>query len=467
VTATDRPPDIVLVLTDQQRADQVGFVQPDQFDTPNLDALAARGVIFDRAYSSSTTCVPSRVSILTGFMPHRCPVALNGLAVLDGFWTVARELRRHGYQTAYVGKMHMWPMHAEHGFDVRRLCEHTGVLGGYADEEHDHYHDWLVQQGVGDWRLERPRDVDIRSWQPHIGPSPFPYDHEVHPTGWIEREAREVLATRDPDRPLLLVVSFLHPHAPFNPPEPYASMYDPADAVLPADGFEQNERLPDALRTVFEGAAGPALQVRADDEATTRNVITSIRALVKQIDDSLGRVLEAVDLDRSVVVYSSDHGDYSGHRGMLFKAPWVPVDDLVRVPLVVAGAGVASGRRVERPVQTADFPLTCLELAGIAPPTDEFVSESLVPHLAAEPVSTPDRTLPLCTQSRWPALVHGSLKLIGDNVTGADVLFDLAADPGETIDVVADPAHRAAVDELRDRRQDWMQYLFPYVDWFF
>ena len=152
-------PDIVLIMTDQQRFDQVGYASGGHFETPNIDRLAAGGVIFDRAYSASTVCVPSRVALLTGLQPHRVPTQENRFALREGFWTVAHELRRAGYETALIGKMHFAPVHARHGFETMRLCEHLsaqglGALSKERSDEVDDYHDWLVSRGLTDWRAE-------------------------------------------------------------------------------------------------------------------------------------------------------------------------------------------------------------------------------------------------------------------------------------------------------------------------
>ena len=168
-------PDLVLVITDQQRFDQLGYASNGHFETPNLDALAANGVIFDAAYSASTVCVPSRMSMLTGIQPHRLPTQENRYALQEGFWTVAHELRRAGYETAAIGKMHFAPVHARHGFETMRLCEHLDAqaLGALSDERGDvvdDYHDWLEAHGHTDWRLTDDDGSLPRSQRPPGSP---------------------------------------------------------------------------------------------------------------------------------------------------------------------------------------------------------------------------------------------------------------------------------------------------------
>jgi choline-sulfatase len=442
-------PDVVLFLTDQQRFDQVGYAESTIFETPALDALAARGVVFDQAYSPATTCVPARSALMTGMQPHRLRTQINGVAIREGTPTLARALRAHGYQTALVGKMHFAPLHAEHGFDTMRLCEHlaASAIVPRADGrlDLDDYHDWLLAQGLSEYRQLPP---DLTSVSSDV--RPFPYEVGSHPTSWVEREAHEVLDARDPDRPLFLVVSFPHPHSPLDPPEPYASMYDPADVVVPRDGFEVNDGLPDAFIEALSVATAPYRPRRVDSDrpAAVRAWLTKVRALVRQIDDAMGRLLERLPLDRTLMFFTSDHGDYAGHRGLLQKVPWIPFDDLVRVPLVVAGPGVAGGRRVTSLVQSYDIVATVGE--AVEPDSDRSAMDavSLWPHLCGDDASHDDRLAVFATRDGWPGARRGSLKYFRQRSSGQGVLFDLAVDPGETRNLVDHPDYRDAAFEL-------------------
>ena len=315
-----RRPDLVLIMTDQQRFDQLGYARNGSFETPSLDALATQGTIFETAYSASTTCVPARTALLTGIQPHRLPTQENGAALREGFWTVAHELRRAGYQTALIGKMHFAPVHAAHGFETMRLCEHLksqglGPLSRQRDDEVDDYHHWLVGRGLNDWRLA-----------PEAGPManmPRGYPIAAHPTSWIEEQVRAFLQQRDKDRPLFLVISFLHPHGPFDPPEPYASMYDPADSILPTDGYDVNRNLP----FLFELMTSEARKRSPQGEPALRQFLATARGLVRQIDDAVGRISDSL-APGTITFFTSDHGDFSGHRGLMYKDPWIPFDDL-------------------------------------------------------------------------------------------------------------------------------------------
>ena len=439
-------PDLVLFMTDQQRFDQVGYASEGHFETPNIDQLAARGVIFEQAYSASTTCVPARVALLTGLQPHRVPTQVNRFALREGFWTVARALRDAGYETALIGKMHFAPVHAQHGFDTMRLCEHLRMQEQVPQRNDgdvfDDYHDWLLATGLDDWRFEgssRPRGGS------------FPYAIGVHPTGWVEREALQFLERRDSRRPLFLIVSFPHPHAPYNPPEPYASMYKPADSKLPKSGFEINDRLPQAFRnamTQFGKRRVP--RVDPDTEQPLRKFLATIRGLVRHIDDAVGCILKQLDLTHTVVFFTSDHGDYAGHRGLLYKTPWLPFDDLARVPLIVAGGDVSGPRRQRQLVQNLDFALTCLDYAGVPAPSDyDFNGRSLRPLLSGTTAAEDDDRAVFCaTTMGWPMVRRQRYKYIFNKRSSAKVLFDLESDPAEHINHWQDPDYALIADEL-------------------
>lgn len=444
-----RQPDLVLVMTDQQRFDQLGCTSEGHFETPNIDGLAASGVVFDAAYSAGTTCVPARNALLTGIMPHRLPKQINHVALREGFWTIAHALSRAGYETALIGKMHFAPVHARHGFETMRLCEHLHVQGyepPAGEQLSDDYHEWLRAHGYDDWRYHH--GVLSKT----VPDGPFPLAADLHPTSWIERETLSFLEQRKRDRPLFLVVSFPHPHAPYNPPEPYASMYEPADSRLPASGFEINEGLPPVFREAMTTFGDrPTPRVDPADPGPLRRFLATVRGLVRQIDDSVGRILERIDLSDSIVFFTSDHGDYAGHRGMLRKIPWIPYEDLARVPFVVAGRDVDGGRRATQLVQSCDIPLTCLDYAGVAPPPGvEWSSRSIRPLLEGRlDAGATDRAVFCGTSVASSMARRGPHKYIWMRGWDVGVLFDVIGDPAESVNLSEDPAFGEVCADLR------------------
>ncbi len=443
-----RQPDIVVFMTDQQRRDQVGYASNGHFETPNLDKLAARGVIFENAYSASTVCIPARVALLTGVQPHRVPTQENGHALREGFWTVARALASAGYETALIGKMHFAPVHADHGFETMRLCEHLlaqglGPLSKQRGDEFDDYHVWLEEHGLPEYRLGYPG----------LMPKRFPVD--AHPTSWVERETSAFLAQRDRDRPLFLVVSFPHPHPPYDPPEPYASMYAPGESLLPQDGYEVNVGLPQVFELATSGELGnPALNSRAEasNPDEVRKFLATVRGLVRQIDDAIGRIVAEIDLSGTLVAFTSDHGDFAGHRGLMRKTPWIPFDDLARIPLFFAGLGVEGGRRERALVQNFDLAPTLLDYAGVAQPGFDFDSRSLRPMLEGRAASDDLERAVVCGISvLFPTVRRGRFKYMRHAEHDQPVLFDIDDDPHESRNLAGVAGYETVRDELAEQ----------------
>lgn len=428
-------PNILLVMTDQQRADSLGYARSMGTDTPFLDGLASRGVIFDTAYSAAPVCVPARSSLLTGIFDTRLPRGPNGMALQEGCWTVAHALSALGYETALFGKMHFSPVDANHGFHVVRSCEHLTKSAGYEPGDRDDYRSAL--EAVN---LEDPRG-DFRPMQL------FPYDEAYHPTSWITRQAVEFLKARRQERPFFAIVSYTSPHTPLDPPARYAAMYDPELEVVPEDRFEANLDLPPAFADAFRRKPGEfffAQRVAKEKPEHTRRVLSWIRALIRQIDDGVSEIMRHVSLDDTVVFFTSDHGDYGGHRGLFGKVPWIPFEDLARVSFFCAGVGVQGGRRVAAPVQSCDFALTALEIVGTTPPYPFFDTESLVPLLKGG--SAPgDRAVFSALSLGWPMIRKRQFKYVW-HWSGDQMLFDLEADPEERRNVATE--HPGVIEDM-------------------
>lgn len=453
-----RRPDIVLFMTDQQRADQLGFASGGYYRTPNLDALAQRGVVFDNAYSGSTVCVPARTSLLTGLLPHRAPTQRDEMSLREGHWTIARALRAAGYDTALIGKMHLYPIHSRHGFNTMQTCEHLQSYS-WSDNRYamDDYHAWLMWQGRADFRstymFGRGLSEEARRFAAAGKAVTFPYEERFHPTGWVRDRAIDYLRKRPKDRPSLLIVSFPHPHTPYDPPEPYASMFAGGELQLPVGDYAKTEALAPFLSR--KSAIGKFLpRVAAEIDATiVERTHRHIRALIHQIDDAIGAILARIKLDDALVFFTSDHGDFGGHRGLLGKVPWVPFEDLARVPLICAGQTVTA-RRVAEPVQSFDWVATALAAAGIAAPEHAALDArdlSACLRNAGEPEARPV----FCGSTvRLPMVRRGRYKYIRHEDSDAQLLFDLAADPAETRNLAVEPNHAGELLSLRNLLDD-------------
>lgn len=447
-------PDLIWVMTDQQRYDHVGWFPGAQVQTPTLDRLAAEGVIFDNCYSGSTTCVPARTSLLTGLLDHRAPYAAKWV-LAQGTFTMPRALRAAGYQTALIGKMHFTPFRADHGFEHLEVSEHFSSYPGDPTEwgALDHYHDWLAERGLPDWRFEVPGG---------LGPV-YPYPIDTHPTSWVRDRTLDFLAHgRDRTRPLLLVVSFPHPHPALNPPEPYASLYDPASMVVDPDGGRLNDRLPASFRRATAQEDHPHRRVHPERLDHHRAELARTLGLITQIDDAVADVVAQLDLTRALVWFTSDHGDYGARRGLVRKVPWIPFDDLAKVPGFATGGLVAGGRREPGLVQSFDLATTFLDAAGLLGDLVEMADPATAGvgigafdgvsqlQLLADPTVTadPDRMVWSAVSMGWPMVRRGPHKYIRETGWGQEALFDVVGDPDETLNFADHPLGREPRDEL-------------------
>jgi arylsulfatase A-like enzyme len=348
-----------------------------------------------------------------------------------------------------VGKGHYRPMYSDHGFDHMRLAEH---LGQYDDAPIDDYVRWLVHNGRADHRATHmfgPDDtVEAKEFAASSGARAFQHEERYHSTSWVRDESLTFLRERDSSKPFLLVVSFPRPHAPFDPPPRWIERID--SEQFPVDSLSDShaDALPPLAQSLIRGDKGyKPVRVADLDPERVRDVLVYRAALIAQIDDAVGRLIDQVDLDDTTICFTSDHGDYAGRHGLLMKTPFLPFDDLARVPFVWAGAGVAGGRVASSPVQNFDLATTMLELAGL--PVLGVDGESLAAELSGAE-QDPDRVVMTDSLYQYRMVRRGSLKFFRHELTREEMAFDVIDDPSETTNVVADDRYRSRVDELRE-----------------
>lgn len=358
-------PNILLITADQLRFDCLGCYNNPVIRTPNIDALAENGMRFNNAFAAATVCVPSRQSILTGQYPSKHGAKGNGSAIPEQTATFVSSLRDAGYQTAALGKMHFYPPYADYGFDVMWLAEQHGP-----GRDMDDYHAYLEALGLVDlwdeWDQveEKRKTAPDHYWEAYGAQvSDIPEEH-YHST-WIADRTLEFINARDTERPFFAWMSFIKPHHPFDPPAPFDQKYDPEDINLPEPqtGWEQKPLLVshgDPRQTFFD--------TRDMAEADLRRIATLYYGSIEHIDVQVGRVLdnlkEAGLIENTLIVFTSDHGDYLGQYGMFLKKPNMPYDALAKVPLLISGAGVSRSAQTDALVSLVDLAPTFTQIAG-------------------------------------------------------------------------------------------------------
>lgn len=483
---TGRPPDVLVVMADQMKATSSHLYGNGFCATPALERLAADGVLFDTAITPHPLCVPARVSLWTGRWPHGHGARRNETPMPPGAEHAFRIWREAGFATALIGKDHCFASPDDRAlFDVRLPLEHDGL------PRHDRPHGmaWVVPED----EIEAAHRV--RRSMPRQGPAVSYAVSDVDPeatgTGavtaqavrWLEERAAARAA--GDDRPFAAWVSYPDPHTPYEVPRAWAEEVPPEAVVLPPTPDPERPGVPERLRVLRR-----ILDVSDAPEADRRGLVAVYHAMVRAVDDGLGRILEALDRtglrEGTIVVFLADHGDFAGEAGMTRKGGTFH-DALVRVPLVLSWPGrVPSGVREASPVNLVDVVPTLLALQGIAAPP----SMQGRPLPGAIPDAPPrDATFseygaggPPCTVAELERLgigrgleaskatllwreAEGRRKMVRTrrfayvtDPTGSDLdeLYDLAADPHELVNLAASAGRAGTVAELRDRLLAWM-----------
>lgn len=345
------PANVLLIMCDQLRADALGVYGAPVVLTPNIDALAADGTVFDSAYTPSPVCVPARASLITGEEPAANDCFDNDDAMPETS-TFMDALTAAGYRTHGIGKMHFQPDgQAMRGFESRSRGEEFGCA------ETDDYLAFVSQQGFE--HVEYPHGLrDEMYYIPQLSPVSEP----VHHSRWVADEAVRFLGERPSDRPFLLWASFIAPHPPFAPPSPWHKMYEPS---LMPEPFQPDGG--DGLLTTYN-----ALQNRYKyrDGGWDRRLVQLIRAYysssVSYVDSQIGRIVDELKAqglyDNTVIILTADHGEFLGDYGCFGKRSFL--DAAARVPLIARGPGFEPSRRSE-PVSLIDVYPTILEAAAI------------------------------------------------------------------------------------------------------
>ncbi len=502
---TEAMPNVLIIITDQQRADHSGFMGNPVVRTPSLDALAARSRVFDNAWVSNPVCMPNRSTLMTGRMPSAHGVIFNDRSLDWGSHTFVRQFRAAGYRTGLIGKSHLqhgmsrnsvlpfrgqpvacnaWPPgwdtieneerfaagespspHDFYGFDhIELSIDHGARVAGH------HLH-WALQRGgtramlCAEYGPDAPGSDRSRHWW-QVYRAPYP--EELHSTTFVtERSMAFIETAAGQGKPWLAWCSYPDPHHPMSPPGRWFDRHRAADMPLPGSfddplvdapaHLRQFQRLHprDQRNWVAPCGAGSAELVREAQAATF--------GMIEMIDDGIGRLLACVERlgqsNDTIVVFTSDHGDMMGDHGLLLKG-FMHYRGTLQVPLVVHVPKGTPGRS-HALASSIDVAPTLLALAGL-PAYDGIQGQSLEPVLEQADASVRDHVLieddiaPV-TASLTP--IPGKTRTLitpthryTRNSKGEEQLFCLREDPDEMHDLKrTDAAARTAcVEQLMD-----------------
>lgn len=494
-TSPDHRPNILLVTSDQHRGDAYGF-EGTGVHTPHLDQMARQGTRFSACITPNVVCQPSRASMLTGLLPLTHGVHDNGIELDEqiadrGF---AGSLGRAGYATTFIGKGHFSTYHTHQptarpenlagsalygpewngpymGFDKTEmmLIGHNYWLPERAPRGM-HYERWYRGDGMADEKdmLYRRRSGDDGgAAQTHHSALPSAW----HNSTWVGDRVVELLREhhrRGASKPFCAWASFADPHHPFDAPIPWSQLHAPGDVRLPEHRSRDFERRPWWHRAAIESPPGMSgemgrarreySRIEPQTDTQLRHMIANYYGMVSLIDHNVGRIMTTLDelglSQNTIVVFTSDHGEWLGDHGLILKGPMF-YEGLLRVGLLVRGPGVPAGKVVTEPVSTVDLAATFADYAGV-PNAQARHSTTLRPlmegkghreHAYSEWKLGPARC-GVALDLR--AVRTRDAKLTLELDSGEGELYLLNQDPLEMVNRFHDPACKGVRDTLTD-----------------
>lgn len=443
-------PNVLILMTDQQRFDSMGALGNPDVQTPHLDRLAAGSVIYENSFCPYPVCTPSRYSFLTSLYVRQHLGGGNYSTLPAGLPTFPRVLQESGYRTAGVGKMHFTPTYLDVGFDRLVLAEQNGP-GRYEDD----YHRWLEDRGLVDAVDLIDQERTYRSsaseayWQT-FGALPSNLDEANHSTTWIgERALEEIDGWSGGGN--MLMVSFIKPHHPFDPPEPWNRLYNPQElTILPGwtEGMLPQDR---AFRSGY-------FDYEDLDEPALRRVMAYYYGTISHIDHQVGKLLDRLGerglYDDTLILFTSDHGEYLGFHHLLLKGNHL-YEPLARVPLLIKyPGGYRAGERSNELVNSLDLGPTITRWAGAATPSS-FSGQDLTDGIS--------RTHIFAESGRGDEYMVRSHthKLLLSNDPGQSLLFDLESDPWELENRIESESSRLQVEQMTHELLRWALFDHP------
>lgn len=505
MTELRRTKNILFIMFDQLRWDYLSCAGHPTLQTPNLDWLASKSMRFTRTYVQSPVCGSSRMSFYTGRYCHSHGAQWNGYPLKVGELTIGDHLRKQGLESWLIGKTHM--VADAEGMD-RLGISHDGIIGtrlaecgfdnwvrddglwgegpdGFYDQKRSPYNEYLKSKGYeasNPWNENANAGVDddgqiASGWLMMHADKAANIHEEDSETPWLTSRAIDFLDSRG-DTPWMAHLSYIKPHWPYIVPAPYHSMYSKED-ILPVVRDERERQNPHPVLGQYQENA-IAKAFRRDEVREV--VIPAYMGLIKQCDDQMGRLFahlrETGRMEDTMIVITSDHGDYLGDH-------WMGEKDLfhecaVKIPLIIydpsAEADSTRGQTCDELIEAIDLTATFIEATGGEVPTHIVEGKSLLPFLHGEKVEnwrefaiseydfsvTPmasnlglkshEARLFMVADKRW--------KFIHSEGPGhGAMLFDMANDPDELNDLGTDPDHAEIIDLMYQRLGKWARRM--------
>jgi arylsulfatase A-like enzyme len=407
-------PNIVLILPDQMRGQDMGCAGNRQVQTPNLDRLASEGAYLPNTFANTPVCCPARAILMTGTYCHRNGMIANDLRLRESEQTIAEQLQEAGYRTGFIGKWHL---------------DGGQRLPGFVPPG-------ARRQGFEYWAAN---ECDHRPFQTHYfrdDSTPIPLG-KFEAEGWVDRGIEFLESSKDDKRPFCLMLFMGPPHDPYTAPEKYLRMYDPEQITL---------------RPNWTNTVGPV---------PGKKEIAAYYAAITAVDDQIGRFVNALDKsgfrDDTILIVSSDHGDMLGSQGLRLKRkPW---EESIRVPGIIRYPRKIKPGKRDALFSHIDFVPTMLGFCGLKP---QFPVQGtdFSTYLSGQSGGTPDSVFfqifgPFRgdgTPHAWRG-VRTHQHMYARTETSPWILYDVKKDPFEQTNLAND----AIAKKLDSRLQQWMR----------
>lgn len=450
-------PNIILIMTDQQRFDTIGAWGFDYMTTPAQDRLVREGLSFRNAFCPGATCVASRAAIFTGMYGHN-----TGAYSFDQ-WADHRnwveDLGDAGYHCVNMGKMHFAPRDVSGGFHERVIVENPTskhLDNGQADDDWGRY---LRIHGV-----DRPNDRNLSDpgWLQKYQGVPWHLDEKLHSDVFIGNSALAWIRDYQGDQPFFLQVGFTGPHEPWDPLPRHLALYEGREVPprIAREGELDDKPPQHAAHREMHAKTNheSVIDMYSPDEKDIARMRRHYYAKITTVDEQLGRVIDALEgrgfLDNSLLLFCSDHGELLGDHWMAYK--WLMYDPIVHVPLIVRDArGARAGEETDDLVSLMDLGPTILAAAGVEAPS-YLEGRSLLTYMEGPGEDFAPREWVYC-EDNYQLMMRGErYKLVYYIGQDQGELYDLERDPHELWNLWDSIEHRQLQSDLLSHLLRWL-----------
>lgn len=433
-----KKPNLLIIHTDQQSSWSIGAYGGKLLETPSIDSIARQGAIFNNCFTPSAVCTPSRGSFLTGRYPNCNGAHANNLELGRDEVTLAHILQNNGYETGYIGKWHL------DGPDRPGWIEEDRSMG---------FKDCRYMYNRGHWKKILDRENDKPFVSNEVG------EGKSFTTDWLADKSIDFIRNRN-EKPFFLMLSIPDPHFPFKVSEPYHSMFNRDDMIIPPS-FYQEDRPIWLLNTEID------IKGAGWTEKDLKEAMAIYCGMVKCIDDNVGRILSCLNgegiLDDTIVVFTTDHGEYLGEHGIYAKNALY--ETAYRIPMLIRWPEkIKEGTVIDRFFSLVDFQQTILGLVNIGPSGREQGRDAS-PLLRGESIDWIDEAYIHYSSFTRAGIFTPEYELayVKDS---EHILFDRLFDPEQINNLYYDPKYREIINDLKVKILEHNRSLnSPALEW--